>query len=146
MAIEPIAPASASFRFVVPGQPPSVNSTYRIVRVKHRDGSSHQQLAKRSDVETYQVMVSSLVRSARPHNWDPPGQIRIRYWFHVQRAIDADNTLKAINDAIKLGMGTKIVGRKVVPIWDDKLFLPCVQELTTKNKEPYVEIEVSYEV
>jgi hypothetical protein len=139
-------PASVSFRLTVPGQPPSLNSTYRIVRVKHRDGGSHQQLAKHRDVETYQVMVSSLVRHATPHNWNPPGQIRIRYWFHVQRAIDADNTLKAINDAIKLGMGTKIVGRKVVPLWDDKLFLPCVQELTTKNKEPYVEIEVSYAV
>jgi hypothetical protein len=146
VAIEPIGPAFASFRFIAPGQPPSLNSTYRIVRIKHRDGTSHQQMAKRPDVETYQVMVSSLVRRAMPHNWNPPGQIRIRYWFHVQRAIDADNTLKAINDAIELGMGTKIVGRKVVPLWNDSLFLPCVQELTTKNKEPYVEIEVSYAV
>lgn len=135
---------AGSFRILVPGQPPSLNDTYRIVRVRHRDGSSHQQLAKRKEVETYQVIVSSLVRQAKPADWDPPGQIRIRYWFRTKRAIDADNTLKAINDAIKIGMGTMVKNNKVVPIWDDKLFLPCVQELTNQHSDPHVEIEVSY--
>lgn len=138
--------SSDSFRFTVPGQPPSVNHTYRVVRIRHRDGGSHQQLAKHREVETYQVVVSSLVRAAKPIGWNPPGQIRIRYWFRVGRAIDADNTLKAINDAIKIGMGTRLAGKRLVPIWDDKLFLPCVQELTTKHPEPHVEVEVSYAV
>lgn len=135
-----------TFRFRVPGQPPSVNTTYRIIRVKHRDGGSHQQLAKKPEVEQYQLLVTNLCQRSVPDSWDPPGQIRIRYWFHVNRAIDADNTLKAINDAIEIGLGMKIVNGKVMPKWNDKLFLPCVQELHTKQKDPYVEIEVSYEV
>jgi len=91
-------------------------------------------------------MVSVLTRQAMPRSWNPPNQIRIKYWFRVGRAIDADNTLKCINDGIEIGLGTEVRGKRVVPIWNDKLFLPCVQELTSKHPDPHVEIEVSYAV
>ena len=132
-----------SFRVTIPGQPPSVNASYRIVRVRHRDGSSHQQLAKVRGLETYQVMVSSLVRSAKPETWAPPGQIRVKFWLRLQRDIDADNVLKALNDAIALGMGTTLKGKRIVAIYDDKRLLPCVVEKTTGHREPYVEVEIS---
>jgi hypothetical protein len=134
------------FHVYIPGQPPSLNHSYRIIRVRHRDGTSHQQLGKTKDVETYQTLVSMLVRQACPKDWNPPGQIRIKYWFRMKRHVDTDNTLKALNDAIKIGLGTKIVGTKVVPIWDDKLFLPCVQEVSTRHSDPSVDIEVSYAI
>lgn len=120
-----------SFAFDVPGQPPSRNHTYRIIRVKHRDGGSHQQLGKVPGVEDYQLVVTALARRARPASWAPLAQIRIRYWFNVKRDIDCDNAMKALNDAIAIGLGV-----------DDKAFLPCVVEKTTGVKEPYVRIEI----
>lgn len=119
-------------RIDVPGQPPSRNHTYRIIRVKHRDGGSHQQLGKVPGVESYQLVVSTLTRRALGTASLPSmGPIRLRYWFYVNRDIDCDNAMKALNDAIAIGLGV-----------DDKRFLPCVVEKHTKIKEPHVVIEI----
>jgi Holliday junction resolvase RusA-like endonuclease len=126
-----------AWRVTLPGQPPSLNHSYKVVRVRGR-----LRFGKMPAIETYQVMVSTLVQQSKPAGWDPPGQIRIRYWFHVKRDIDCDNSLKAINDAIAIGMGVKVKGTKTVPIYDDKRFLPCVVEKTTGNAEPYVIVEI----
>jgi Holliday junction resolvase RusA-like endonuclease len=122
---------SVSWRFTVPGQPPSVNHSYKIVRLRRRDGTSYQRFGKISKVADYQEMVAYMARAAQPMGWVPEGLIRVRYWMYVSRDIDCDNVLKAINDGLKWGLGV-----------DDKRFLPCVVEKHTKEKEPRVEIEV----
>jgi Holliday junction resolvase RusA-like endonuclease len=126
-----------SWKVVLPGQPPSLNHSYKIIRVR-----GHMQFGKYPQLVAYQTMVSTLVQQAKPKDWAPTGQIRIRYWFHVKRDIDCDNSLKAINDAIAIGLGVQQKGMKMVPIYDDKRFLPCVVEKTIGNHEPYVEIEL----
>lgn len=77
------------------------------------------------------MVVTALVRRAVPEGWSAPNQIRIRYWFHVKRDIDCDNAMKALNDAIAIGLGV-----------DDKKFLPCTVEKTSGNKEPSVTVEI----
>lgn len=116
----------------IPGQPPSLNHNYRIIRIKHRDGTSHQQLGKLKDVESYQLIVTSLTRRALPPGYIPPDrQIRVRYRFYLKRDIDCDNALKAINDALAIGLGV-----------NDKLFLPCVESKETGYSDPHTEIEI----
>jgi hypothetical protein len=124
---------TVAFRFVIEGQPPSWNASYRIVRVPHRGGGSHQQMAKTLVAEQYQMLlVKPAARRAKPPNWKPQGQVRVMYWIRLGRGMDADNALKLLNDGIAAGLEV-----------DDKLFLPCVQELTSGHKQPHVEIEVS---
>lgn len=124
---------TATFRFVIDGQPPSWNSSYRIVRVPHRGGGSHQQLAKTEVAEQYQMwLVSPAARRAKPLRWKPQGQVRVMYWIRLKHRMDADNALKLINDGVAHGLEV-----------DDKLFLPCVQELTFGHAKPHVEIEVT---
>jgi len=126
----------SSWRFDVPGQPPSLNHSYQIIRLRRKNGSTYQRLGKIQKVENYQQEVAFLARQTRPKGWEPrPGAfIRIKYWMHVGRDIDCDNVLKAINDGLKWGLNV-----------DDKRFLPYVVTKTTKNKNPHVEIEVSDE-
>lgn len=111
-----------AWRFVVPGDPPSVNHTYRY---------HYGRVSKDAAVATYQMVVANAVRNARPKDWSPPEQIRIRYWMRVHGRIDADNALKALNDAIAHGLGV-----------NDACFLPCVMEKSTGNRHPYVEVEI----
>lgn len=118
-------------RVDIPGQPPSRNHSYRIIRIKHRDGTSHQQLGKVPGVEDYQLVVTALVRQAT-RGIRLADQIRLRYWFYVKRDVDCDNAMKALNDAIAIGLGV-----------DDKRFLPCAVEKHTKTKEPHVVVEIA---
>jgi Holliday junction resolvase RusA-like endonuclease len=131
--------AGNSFRFRVPGQPPSVNHAYKIVRLKRRDGSTYQRFGKLPNVEQYQLVVKAIAHAAKPASWDPgeylpkqgQGLVLIRYWYYVKRDIDTDNTKKAINDALKWALEI-----------DDKRFLAQDMWKETGHKEPYVEIEV----
>ena len=120
-----------AFSFEIPGQPPSWNSSYRIVRVPHRGGGSHLQLAKTDEGWKYQLVAATIVRRAKPKGWSPEGQVRVRYWFRLKRAMDATNCLKLLEDAIAEGLGV-----------NDAIFLPCVEELTTGHKDPSVTVEV----
>lgn len=129
----PSDPTGSPFRFRIPVSPPSWNKSYRIVRVPHRGGGSHQQLAKTSEAWAYQLVVASETRKARPKGWEVRGQVRLRYWIRLKRAIDADNVMKMTNDGIANGLDC-----------DDKLFLPCVEELSTGHKQPEIEIEVRH--
>ena len=132
MAQSPEWSPPSSFRFVIEGQPPSWNTSYRIVRVPHRGGGSHQQLAKTPEAAEYQMyLVSPAARRAKPKDWKPQGQVRVLYWLRLKRAMDADNVIKLVNDGIAHGLGI-----------NDKLMLPCVQELSTGHKQPEIEIEV----
>jgi hypothetical protein len=101
------------------------------VKVPHRGGGSHLQLAKTDEGWDYQTEATSIVRKHRPKDWAASGQVRVRYWFRFGRAMDASNAIKLLEDAIALGLGV-----------DDAIFLPCVEELTSGHKPPHVEVEV----
>lgn len=125
-----------TFRFTVPGQPPSVNHLYKIAigRTTGADGrqKTYRRMVKTEGVETYQTSVGWIVKSAKPASWSCEGMIRITYWFYLKRDIDCDNAMKALNDAIAKSLGV-----------DDRRFLPCVASKSTGHSKPYVEIEVS---
>jgi len=120
-----------TFRFQIPSQPPSVNHTYRIVTRHGKQGQTYKTLAKEEAVLQYQMVASLQARKAKPKDWKPEGQVRIRFWFRLGRDADTDNLLKALDDAFAQAWGI-----------NDKVFLPCVVEKTTGNREPFVEVEV----
>jgi Holliday junction resolvase RusA-like endonuclease len=84
-------------------------------------------VSKDANVAAYQRGVALIVQNARPRDWKPPEQIRLRYWMRLHGRIDADNALKALNDAIAHGLGV-----------NDACFLPCIIEKSTGNRNPYV--------
>jgi hypothetical protein len=101
--------------FEIPGQPPSWNASYKIVR-RYRDGKApFHTLAKTPDVIAYQSVAKMIIGAARPSRWSPSGQVRIFYWLYLSHDIDCDNIMKAIHDSIQAATGV-----------DDKRFLPCV--------------------
>lgn len=119
----------ASFKFRIPGQPPSWNGSYRITPNRR---TKKLYLGKSVEAGQYQMLLASpAARRAKPDGWSPTGWIRVRYWMHFGHRMDPDNALKVINDGIAHGIDV-----------NDKWFLPCVVEVTSGNKEPYVEIEV----
>lgn len=118
-----------SWHFEIPGQPPSTNHLYRQVTI-----AGKRRIAKDPKVEHYQILVTYIVRGKRPRGWYPePGkQLHLYYDFILNRDIDADNALKALNDAIAIALGV-----------NDKLFLPCVRSKSVhKTNEPKVMVEV----
>ena len=88
-------------------------------------------MAKSDEGWRYQLVASTIARRAKPDGWSPAGQVRVRYWFRLKRAMDASNAIKLLEDAIADGLGV-----------DDAIFLPAVEELTTGHKEPSVTVEV----
>lgn len=132
-----------TFRFSIPGQPPSVNHLYRIAAgtVTDRNGKTvygadgkpkkYRRMVKTEGVEAYQQSVGWIVKATKPKAWSPSDRIRVRYWFYLKRDIDCDNALKALNDGIARALGV-----------NDKTFLPCVVDKTTGHKQPYVEVEI----
>ena len=124
----------ATFRFQIPTQPPSVNHMYKIVNGYGKGGRTYKTLAKDPDVVQYQLVAANIAKFAAPPRWRPPRYIRIKFWFHLADDADCDNLLKALNDAFASAW-------KINDTW----FLPCVQEKTYGNKNPYVEVEVDDE-
>jgi hypothetical protein len=86
---------------------------------------------KAPGVEAYQLLVTSLVRRARPSDWVPSPQLRILYDFYLKRDMDCDNAMKAMNDAIAVALDV-----------NDRIFLPCVRRKETKVHDPYVLLEI----
>lgn len=129
-----------SFTVTLPA-PPSWNLAYRIVKPRN---SPRHTLAKTEVAWQWQTVAANIVKHARPNDFAAVGQIRIRYDFRLKRAMDADNLLKLTNDAIAYGLGTKMGKTKPVPIYDDKLFLPCVESLSTGHPEPSVEVTLEW--
>jgi Holliday junction resolvase RusA-like endonuclease len=115
------------FQFTVEGQPPSVNHMY----ARTRTGG----VRKADGVESYQTGITHIVRTTRPVHFVLPENvyIHIHYAFYLKRDIDCDNLLKALNDAIAIGLGV-----------NDKWFLPCVEFKAIKQKEPHVFVTVEY--
>lgn len=135
-----------SWRVRVPGQPISVNHLYkeatrpkidRFGQVVYGPSGKPEVVrakVKADGVQTYQDSVTWYTKQARPSGWVAGSRVRLRYWFYLDRDIDGDNALKALNDAIAHALGC-----------DDKAFLPCVVEKTTGSKDPHVVVEIENE-
>jgi Holliday junction resolvase RusA-like endonuclease len=131
-----------TFTAYIPGEPPSWNASYRITRqrVKDRFGQpvlrddgapkSFHTLSKTRAVLQYQEAALMILRSAKPSGFKPVGQIIVAYEFDLRRDKDADNLLKALNDALERALGV-----------NDKLFLPVTLRKTI-SKTPGVTIHV----
>jgi Holliday junction resolvase RusA-like endonuclease len=105
----------SEWTFHIPGEPPSVNHSYHVVRGTRR-------IAKNPEVENYQTVVTWATRTkVKDFAWSG-GFVRVRYRFFLGRAKDVDNMLKALNDAIAIGLGM-----------NDRWFLPCVESVTYKS-------------
>lgn len=135
-----------TWRIRVPGQPPSMNHLYRDTQQQARDAGGRplswpdgrpkyfRTKVKADGVQAYQDSVTWYTKVAVPKGWEPSGRVRLRYWFHLTRDIDCDNAMKALNDAVALGMKG-----------NDKAFLPTVVAKWTGEKDPCVVIEVQNE-
>ena len=111
-------PDRVTWRFEIPGQPPSWNASYKIVR-KYRTTTTGKKvpfhtLAKEKPVIEYQDGARLIIQAAKPSRWAPDWQVRVYYWFFLSRDMDCDNIMKAINDSIEQATGV-----------NDKRFLPC---------------------
>ena len=134
---------ASAFSVLLPGQPPSWNSSYRIVHAKAKDrygqpvygddGSqkTYSTLAKQQAVKTYQTGAALLIRTARPSGFRPGGFVYVVYDFALKRDIDCDNVMKALNDTLAQCLGI-----------DDRMFLPVVIAKTTGSTDPKVFLEV----
>ena len=134
---------SNHFRFTIPGQPPSWNSSYRMRKARIRDKfgqpvlgpdlkpKTATRLFKTQEVVTYQEGIQYLVKASRPKGFDPKEQVIIGYQFYLGRSIDCDNVMKAVNDAIAKGLGI-----------NDAKFWPVTLHKQTGVKDPRVVIMV----
>jgi Holliday junction resolvase RusA-like endonuclease len=115
-----------NWQFTVEGQPPSVNHMY----ARTRTGG----VRKSPGVEAYQAGVTLIARTSAPSGWNTGwGFVRLEYEFRLKRDIDCDNLLKALNDAIAVGLGI-----------NDRLFLPCVRSKEIGVKNPSVTVTVMH--
>jgi Holliday junction resolvase RusA-like endonuclease len=124
------------WRVTVWGQPPTTNKMYSAkMRSVTRNGVRYNvpQMVKNSKVEQYQRDAILQISAARPSRWSPTGFIKLTYQLYLVRNIDADNTLKALNDAIQIAIGV-----------NDSWFLPCVESKAwgLSPRDARVEIEI----
>jgi Holliday junction resolvase RusA-like endonuclease len=118
------------------GQPPTTNKMYSAkMRSIWRDGirMNVPQMVKNAKVEKYQGDAILQIRSARPSRWHPDGFVRLTFRLFLVKNIDADNTLKALSDAIQDAIGV-----------NDSWFLPCVEskEWGLSLRDARVEIDL----
>jgi Holliday junction resolvase RusA-like endonuclease len=117
----------SDFQILIPGSPPSINRTYKVVRV----GTS-MRLAKHANVESWQTMVSMLTKLAKPKDWKPSRRVRlvIDYWM-PRAGRDGDGPLKALQDAVAHGLGI-----------NDSICLPCVRSNEVDKMNPRVVVQI----
>lgn len=130
-----------SFTVDLPGQPPSWNRTYRIVRLPAKDKFGQPRLGpdgqpkkystmkKTAAVAEYQEMAGLVINLAKPAYFKPEGQIYVLYEMYLARDIDADNVMKAIDDTLA----------RCLEI-NDRRFLPATILKETGCKEPFVRL------
>ena len=121
--------------FEIPGQPPSVNNMYTQIILRRGVSAPPIRSVKKDDkVAAYQVTASYISKLSKPRGWTASGgPIRLTYEFFLKRDADADNLLKALNDAIAKSLNV-----------NDRVFLPCVRSKTVdgKEKNPRVLVEI----
>ena len=116
----------------VPGQPPSVNHGYRIVKQFRKGGVPFRTIALTPEVTAYKEYAYLIVKTTKPTGWKPGERIRLRYRLFLGNRQDADNSLKFLNDAIASALGV-----------NDDIFLPCViSKEVVPAKEARVEITI----
>lgn len=125
---------------MIPGQPPSVNHSYKPVMIQRYTASGQRYsrigMAKQTAVLDYQTGVVRITQTSKPAGWRPVGEyIRITYAFFLKRSIDCDNAMKALNDALAMAIGV-----------DDKWFLPCVVSKSVDGKERNPRVEVTIDL
>lgn len=127
-----------SWTFTLPGQPPSWNSLYEIVtkyRYSKRLGCSipYASLAKTEAAVIFERDAILIIRSARPSNWHPTGDVSIVWRLYLSRWVDCDNLMKVVHDAIEAATGI-----------NDRHFLPCVQSrvVGVSKRDARIEIDV----
>jgi Holliday junction resolvase RusA-like endonuclease len=130
----------------IPGQPPTVNHMYKEATHQAKDKLGNpvywpngkpkmfRTKVKGDGVQAYQDSVTWYTKAAVPSKWEPSERVRLRYWMHLKRDIDADNLKKAINDAIAHGLRI-----------DDRIFLTTDEAKWTGEKDPFVLVEVENE-
>jgi hypothetical protein len=127
----------------IPGQPPTWNSSYRIVHARARDQygapvfredgqpKTYSTLKKQDVVVAYQQAATYVIRTAKPSGFHPEGFLYVVYDLFLKRDIDADNVMKALNDTLAGCLDI-----------DDKMFLPVVRTKVTGVKDPHVRLGV----
>ena len=94
--------------FTIPGNPPSLNATYKIIYVGSRCpacGRGPARLGKADGVEEWQTEVAWRVKSARPSGWQPARRTIVEVEWYTSRWHDGDAGIKALQDGIAVGLG-----------------------------------------
>lgn len=86
---------------------------------------------KTDEANLYQSQLTMVARAAKPSRFQPQGQIIVAYDLSLGRDLDADNVMKAINDALAVALDV-----------NDKRFLPVTFRKTTGVKQPWIEVHV----
>jgi len=115
----------SGFKVVVPGQPPSVNHGYRIVKQFRKNGVPYRTIALTPEVVAYKEYAYLITKTSKPSKWEPGEWIHLRYRLYLANRQDADNSLKFLNDAIASALNV-----------NDDIFLPCVisKEIVPANQ------------
>ena len=121
----------SDWSFTIPGAPPSINATYKVVLMK-KDGVTTRRLAKTPEAVAWQLGVVLIVKTARPSDWKPARRIIIEmtYWMN-RKGRDADNPQKALLDSIATALGV-----------NDNSFLPCVVRNEVDKVHPRIEVTI----
>lgn len=122
----------SGFKVVVPGQPPSVNHGYRIVKQFRKNGVPYRTIALTPEVVAYKEYAYLITKTTKPSKWKPGTWVHLRYRLFLANRQDADNSLKFLNDAIASALGV-----------NDDIFLPCViSKEIVPAKEARVEVTI----
>ena len=121
---------STSFSFTMPGQPPTWNHMYRWT-TRNVNGKSVRIQVKTDEANLYQSQLTMVARAAKPSDFNPPNGIIVAYDMFLGRDLDADNVMKAVNDALAIALGV-----------NDKRFLPVTLSKTHGNREPMLLVRV----
>ena len=121
---------TTSFRFIMPGQPPTWNHMYRWTTRKV-NGRTVRIQVKTDEANLYQSQLTMIAKASRPSSFQPKGQIIVGYDMLLGRDLDADNVMKAVNDALAVALGV-----------NDKQFLPVCLSKTSGRKSPELHIWV----
>jgi Holliday junction resolvase RusA-like endonuclease len=120
-------------------KPPSVNALYRVVMRTARDGRRFHGIAKTEEGVRFHEDSAWIIKAAPRNGWKPPetGFIRVKIRLFLQRDIDSDNVLKAVSDALQVGIGV-----------DDSRFLWCIQskQIGVPKADARIELEVSDDI
>jgi Holliday junction resolvase RusA-like endonuclease len=117
------------FSVVIDGNPPALNTTYKIITIKGRG-----RLAKHSAVSSWQDTVAWLTRAAKPADWEPSRRVRVEISWYAARKRDADAGMKALLDGLAVGLGI-----------DDACFLPTVLLNEVDKARPRTEVTIRCE-